>query len=169
MVGYLPLAAVAVLVTTAAGWAAAGFILRPLRLLAAATREIGVGRDGAPDIDRRVAVDGPAEVNALAAAMNTLLDSLQRAWDSQRRFLDDAGHELRTPLTVVSGQLELMDPSDQAGVTAVRDIALEEVDRMRALTESLTTLAKADRVDFARLEPLELGPWFDEVVDKARA
>jgi signal transduction histidine kinase len=82
--------------------------------------------------------------------------------------LDDAGHELRTPLTVVAGHLELMDPADPADAAATRDLALDEIERMRRLTESLTTLARADRADFAHLEPLALGPWFDEVVDKAR-
>jgi signal transduction histidine kinase len=169
LTGYLPLAAAAVLMTTAAGWAAAGFILRPLRVLARTTREIASGPGGAPDIGRRVALEGPAEATAVAAAMNTLLDSLQRAWDSGRQFLDDAGHELRTPLTVVGGHLELMDPSDPADAAAARDLALDEVDRMRRLTDSLTTLAQADRAGFARRRPLALGPWFDEVADKARA
>ncbi|MDR3359808.1 MAG: HAMP domain-containing protein, partial [Bifidobacteriaceae bacterium] len=78
--GYLPLAVLTVIATTAAGWVAAGLVLRPLRLLAAATRDIARGPGGAPDISRRLAADGPAEAQALARAMNSLLDDLQQAW-----------------------------------------------------------------------------------------
>ena len=46
-----------------------------------------------------------------------MLDRLERAFDGQRRFIDDAGHELRTPLTIVRGHLELLedDPAERAG------------------------------------------------------
>jgi signal transduction histidine kinase len=62
-----------------------------------------------------------------------------------------------------------MDPDDPADAAAVRDLALDELDRMRRLTDSLVTLAQSGRAGFARLAPLDLAPWFDEVVDKARA
>jgi signal transduction histidine kinase len=167
--GFLPLALITVLVTAAGGWVAAGLILRPLSILAASTQRVARGADGAPDIGRRVVADGPPEVVALARAMNAMLDSLQAAWESQRRFLDDAGHELRTPLTVISGHLEILDVNDPADVAAARDLALDEIDRMRRLTDSLVALAQVERAGRANLSLTHLAPWFDEVVDKARA
>ncbi|MDR2348074.1 MAG: HAMP domain-containing histidine kinase, partial [Bifidobacteriaceae bacterium] len=168
LVGYLPVALGAVALVTAAGWLAAGRILRPLREVAATAAEIASGPGGRPDIGRRVAMDGPGEAVELAGAMNTMLDSLQGAFESQRRLLDDVGHELRTPLTLIQGHLELMDQDDPGDVAATRSLALDELGRMRRLTDSLVTLAAADGPGFAKLAPLDLGPWFAELVEKAR-
>ncbi|MDR2373986.1 MAG: HAMP domain-containing histidine kinase [Bifidobacteriaceae bacterium] len=168
LVGYLPVGLGAVALVTAAGWAAASRILRPLRKVAATATQIAAGPGGRPDIGRRLDVDGPAEAVELAGAMNTMLDALQAAFESQRQLLDDVGHELRTPLTVIQGHLELMDQEDLGDVTATRALALDELARMRRLTDSLVTLAAVDGPDFAKLTPLALGPWFDELVDKAR-
>jgi signal transduction histidine kinase len=169
LVGYLPVALGAVALVTAAGWAAAGRILRPLREVAATTSQIASGAGGRPDIGRRLATDGPAEVGELAGAMNTMLDSLQAAFDSRRQLLDDVGHELRTPLTVIQGHLELMEQDDPADVAATRWLALDELSRMRRLTDSLVTLAAADGPGFAKLAPLALGPWLEDLAGKARA
>ncbi|MDR2252260.1 MAG: HAMP domain-containing histidine kinase [Bifidobacteriaceae bacterium] len=169
LVGYLPVALGAVALVTAAGWAAAGRILRPLREVAATTSHIASGAGGLPDIGRRLGADGPAEVVELARAMNTMLDSLQVAFESQRQLLDDVGHELRTPLTVIQGHLELVDQDDPADVAATRSLALDELARMRRLTDSLVTLAAADGPGFAKLTPLALRPWLEDLADKARA
>ena len=77
-----------------------------------------------------------------------MLDRLEQAFSSQRELLDDVSHELRTPLTVLRGHLELMDATDAGDVTATRELALDEIDRMGRLVDDLTTLAKAQRPDF---------------------
>src|SRR5262249_49326291 len=41
----------------------------------------------------------------LARTLNTMLAGLERARDSERRFLADASHELRTPLTALRGNV----------------------------------------------------------------
>ncbi|MDR1442891.1 MAG: HAMP domain-containing histidine kinase [Bifidobacteriaceae bacterium] len=168
LVGYLPVALGAVALIILAGWVTAGRILRPLREVAATAGEITAGPAGRPDISRRLRVDGPAEAVDLAVAINLMLDSLQAAFGSQRQLLDDVGHELRTPLTVIQGHLELMDAGDPDDVGTVRALALDELARMRRLTDSLVTLAAAEGPDFAKFVPMALAPWFDEVVDKAR-
>jgi signal transduction histidine kinase len=168
LLGYLPVGLGAVALIAAAGWLAAGRILRPLRKVVATTKEITFGAAGQPDIGRRLEVAGPAETAELAIAMNRMLDTLQSAFGSHRQLLDDVGHELRTPLTVVQGHLELMDHHDPAEVEATRALMLDELTRMRRLTDSLVTLAADDGPGFAKLAPLDLAPWFDELVDKAR-
>src|SRR5207248_1749680 len=45
------------------------------------------------------------EVGRLATTLNAMLGSLERARESERRFLADASHELRTPLTALRGNV----------------------------------------------------------------
>jgi two-component system, OmpR family, sensor kinase len=76
--------------------------LRPLVRLARAAEEIE--RTGDPS--RRLPEPRRSdEVGALAATLNRMLASLERARDAERRFLADASHELRTPLTALRGNV----------------------------------------------------------------
>ncbi|HYD75659.1 ATP-binding protein [Ramlibacter sp.] len=48
----------------------------------------------------------PREIEPLVVSFNSLLARLRDAFDTQRRFVQDAAHELRTPITAVALQLE---------------------------------------------------------------
>ena len=48
----------------------------------------------------------PHEIQPLVVSFNGLLTRLRNAFDTKRRFVQDAAHELRTPLTALSLQLE---------------------------------------------------------------
>jgi two-component system, OmpR family, sensor kinase len=145
------------------GWIVAGRLLAPVRLLAATARRITDS-----DLSDRITVSGHDDLSDLTRTVNAMLDRLETAFASQRNLLDDAGHELRTPLTILRGHLELLDAADAVEVTTTRDLALDEVDRMHRLVDDLVTLAKAERPDFVRTAPVEVGRLTDDVLDKAR-
>ena len=50
--------------------------------------------------------DAPSEVRPLIEAMNVLTARLQRALETQKRFVADAAHELRTPLAALRIQID---------------------------------------------------------------
>ena len=58
--------------------------------------------------DRRIALEGPDdEITRLAATFDGMLERLDRAFSSQRRFLADTSHDLRAPLAVIRSNVEL--------------------------------------------------------------
>lgn len=72
------------------------------------------------------------------------LQPIQEAHDSQARFASDAAHELRTPLTVMQTEIEvgLRNPKSTAKEhKETLASTLEEVARLRTLTERLLLLA----------------------------
>lgn len=148
---------------TAAVWLLAGRILRPIRLVTEAAREIGEA-----DWSRRIEVDGEDEIAELARTFNAMLDRLESAYSTQRRFIDDAGHELWTPITIIRGHLEVMgdDPAERA---ATREIVLDELDRMSRMVDDLLVLARAGQPDFVVVEPVDLAGLTEELVRKADA
>ena len=156
------LGALAVIAVVA--WFVVGRLLRPIRLLRDTTRRITES-----DLSERITVTGKDDLSNLARTVNAMLDRLERAFGSQRELLDDVGHELRTPLTIVRGHLELLDADDPDDVRATQALALDELDRMQRLVDDLMTLATADRPDFVRLAPADVGRLTDDVHDKARA
>jgi two-component system OmpR family sensor kinase len=151
------------LVTGAAAWQA-GRLLSPLRTLREAAQAISE-----TDLSRRIPETGNDDITALTRTFNQMLERLDRAFSGQRRFLDDAGHELKTPLTVLQGHLELVDLDDPAEVRATRQLLLDETERMGRLVADLTTLAKTDRPDFFRFEPVDVGPFLTGLLEKCRA
>ncbi len=118
------------------------------------------------DLSRRIPVTGDDEVADLARTFNDMLDRLESAFATQRRFLDDAGHELRTPITIIRGQLEVMgdDPEERRETMA---LVMDELDRMGRLVADVLTLAKAERPDFLSLETVDLAAFTREVLAKA--
>ena len=87
-----------------------------------------------------------AELGALAASFNHLLDRLESAHATQQRFTADASHELRTPLTVLRGEIEvaLRKPRSAEDYREVLVSNKEEIERLSRLTENMLALAQVD-------------------------
>ncbi len=151
------------LIASAVAWIAAGDVLRPLRHLSTTARSITES-----DLSKRIPVEGNDEIAALAGTFNDMLDRLEEAFATQRRFVDDAGHELRTPITVIRGQLELLgeDPVEQR---ASIQLVTGELDRMSRIVEDLLVLAKTEQPDFIQPHPIDLAEFVDELAMKASA
>jgi two-component system, OmpR family, sensor kinase len=143
-------------------WRVTDRIVRPVTVLDKTARSIS-GRD----LRARIPVEGRDQVAQLAVTFNDMLDRLERAFASQRRFVDDASHELKTPLTIVRGHLELLD-SDPEEREAALAIVMDELDRMGRIVEDLLLLAKYGRPDFLSLGPVDIGALTDELFAKAR-
>lgn len=131
-------------------WIAAGDVLRPVRLVTDAARTISES-----DLTQRIPVQSDDEVGRLASTFNEMLDRLEEAFATQKRFVDDAGHELRTPITVIRGQLELAsDDPDERKQTM--DLVNSELDRMSRMVEDLLILARSETPDFISAHPVDL-------------
>ncbi len=91
---------------------------------------------------------GHDEMVQVVDTFNEMLDSLERATQTQRRFIADASHELRAPLTTIQGNLAFLQrhqdelPSEERR-TMFTDVH-EETVRLSHLVEDLLLLARAD-------------------------
>jgi signal transduction histidine kinase len=158
----LAISGVALLMATGIAWVVAGRILKPVRLVRTTAAQLTE-----QDLTRRIPVHGRDDVAALAETFNAMLDRLERAFAAQRQFVDDAGHELRTPITIVRGHLELMGDDPGEREETIR-LVTDELDRMSRIVEDLLLLAKAERPDFVRPEPVQLAELTADVYVKAR-
>jgi signal transduction histidine kinase len=128
--------------SVAVGWAVAGRVLRPLRVMTAATRRIS-----ADSLDERLAMPGPGdELKDLADTIDGLLARLESAFAAQRRFVANASHELRTPLATMRASVDVAvaKPGPVPAPVAVLAGRLRgELDKADGLLEGLLTLARA--------------------------
>ena len=139
-----------------------------LRALAGKLNEINEAH-----LDTRVTVPAAQkELGALADAINGMLERIDQAYQSQKRFVSDASHELRTPISVIQGYANLLDrwgkddpTTRQEAIDAIRT----EAESMKALVEQLLFLARGDN-NSTQLspEPVELTAVASTVIKEAQ-
>lgn len=141
LIGSMLALIVMAVVSLLAGRALARRVLRPLRLITAATRRIS-----ADSLDQRLAVSGPTdEVKDLADTIDGLLERLDASFAAQRRFVANASHELRTPLATIRASLDVAvaKPDAAQQTLALADRLRTQLDRVDQLLGGFLVLARA--------------------------
>jgi signal transduction histidine kinase len=133
----------AVAATVLLAWVITGQVLRPLHDVTATARRLS-----AESLDERLRLPGPRdEVAELADTFDAMLDRLQAAFQSQRRFVANASHELRTPLAVVRTEVDvtLADPAaDAAELRRMASVIRDATLRAQQLVDGLLVLARTE-------------------------
>jgi signal transduction histidine kinase len=155
-----------VMASLAAGWLIAGRVLRPLRTITAAARDIS-----ASNLGRRLAPTGRNdEFKDLGETLDDLFARLEASFESQRHFVANASHELRTPLAAERTllQVALADPEATAGT--LRETCQQVLtlgDQQERLIEALLTLASSER-GVEQWEPFDLAEVTRKVIEDRR-
>lgn len=150
--------AAALLVMTACavavGWWTAGRVLRPVHAMTEKARRLSEH-----NLHERIASSGPDdELKELGDTLDALLARLEKAFDSQRRFIANASHELRTPLATQRAaiQIGLDDPTPE-DLVRTRQTLLDNNRRSERLIEGLLVLARSERgLAEGEREPVDL-------------
>jgi signal transduction histidine kinase len=140
------------------GIALAGALVRRLRRLRDAARELALqGLDAPAPQD-----PGGDEIGQLADAFGEMRERLRREEAARRAFVSTASHELRTPVAALQGILELIADRVAEGTLegpqAARQIASarEQSARLGRLASDLLDLSRIERGLQLRDEPVDL-------------
>ena len=99
--------------------------------------------------------------------MRRVSDENLRLLERERRFIQNASHELRTPITVAIGHAELLQRATDPGTMATdARVVLDELMRLRRLSERLLLLAAAEHPDFLHRRPIEIEPVLVEALHR---
>ncbi len=114
---------------------------KPIATMADTARNIS-GENLERRLELPVAKD---EVRALGETLNEMIERIDNAFKSQKRFVANASHEIRTPLTVIQTELEILEKrlKDRDSKESIKN-ALSEIEELTRLTSSLLTIAKLD-------------------------
>ncbi|MCH0540364.1 HAMP domain-containing protein [Streptomyces sp. MUM 203J] len=138
------------------GWWTAGRVLRPVHVMTERARRLSER-----NLRERIAVQGPDdELKELGDTIDGLLSRLEKAFDSQRRFIANASHELRTPLatqrTAIQVGLDEEEPLRGEQLAALKRVLLDGNRRSERLIDGLLVLARGER-GLDEREDVELG------------
>ncbi len=136
---------VVLLVTTATfvgAWWLAGSAVQPVCEITEQATRIEAGT-----LDQRIVAHADTdEYRGLVAVLNRMLGRIDAAFKNQRRLTADVSHELRSPLTALRGEIEVALRLERSSRDYQRVLhsALEEIDRLTALSDDLLLITRAD-------------------------
>ncbi|HEY9006602.1 sensor histidine kinase [Ohtaekwangia sp.] len=99
------------------------------------------------------------EIDELILTFNALLTRIERAFITQRRFVQNASHELKTPLTAIMAEVELALTRNRSQEEYQRtlEVVLQETDRLAHTTQELLTLARLEeRASHTELDTIDI-------------
>lgn len=125
------------------GWFMSGRVLKPIDEITRKAQEIE-----ASDLSQRIDLQGPDdELTRLGRTIDSMLERLDRAFGSQRRFLADTSHDLRTPLAVIRSNVEVALDDPKTGTDEWREtagIVKRNVEKMAEMIDGLLAVARAE-------------------------
>jgi signal transduction histidine kinase len=147
------------------GWFMSGRVLRPVRVITETAR-----RASEQHLGERLALTGARdELKELADTFDGMLERLDAAFATQRRFVANASHELRTPLTVMRTAIDVTLAKPSPTARQLTDMAVRvrrSIDRAENMVEALLTLAVSDQGKLST-EFTDLATWAEDAIDAA--
>jgi signal transduction histidine kinase len=147
------------------GWFMSGRVLRPVRVITETAR-----RASEQHLGERLALTGATdELKELADTFDDMLERLDAAFTTQRRFVANASHELRTPLTVMRTAIDVTLAKPSPTARQLTDMAVRvrrSIDQAETMVEALLTLAVSDQGRLST-EFSDLATWAEDAIDAA--
>ncbi|MDP4086401.1 MAG: HAMP domain-containing histidine kinase [Bacillota bacterium] len=133
----------AILFSAMSGLLLASQLLKPIRDLAAAMKEIK--ENGFQE--RMVGYKEKDELTELSNLFNEMMDEIETSFLQQKQFIEDASHELRTPVSILEGHLSLLNRWGKKNPDILEeslDVSLQEVSKLKNLILNLLELTRAE-------------------------
>lgn len=133
-------------IALAGGWLITKQAFAPLNQIVETARRIRTGGDLSERIELEDE-DDPDEIGRTALEFDKMLDQIEKDFEMEKQFTNDASHQLRTPIAVILAQseyaLESMD--DPKEVRESLQVIRDRAELMSSLVSQLLLIARADR------------------------
>ena len=120
------------------------------------------------DLSQRIGINSNDEFGMLATSFNSLFERLQKAFEREKQFTDDASHELRTPITVILSECEYA--SDLDDIEEMREsmqVVHKQAKKMSTLINQLLTLSRTgDLTKVLHMEEFDYGELMTMVMEE---
>jgi signal transduction histidine kinase len=146
------------------GYFVAGIMLKPLSQISSAATRIS-----STNLKERINYRGyEGEIKRLADTFDDMLERLDKAFETQKQFVQDASHELRTPIAIAQTKIEVAEMNEETTIDdykRVLQVIKENLDRMTQLSNQLLLLT-ADTKEPMNWRPTDIKTIINEVADE---
>lgn len=152
LLSFIPL----ILLSFAGGYIIAGRMLRPLKKLNNATKDIN-----AKNLNTQILHDNTGdEISELIENFNSMILRLNESFDSQKQFVENASHELKTPLSIIKTNLEFAKMDGKLSKNELNEMfgkVIESTNFMNYMIEDLLLLSLLEnQVNFEKVDIIGL-------------
>ena len=149
------------------GYFLSGFMLTPVDKVSSIASRISH-----TNLKERIKYKGPDdEVKRLADTFDEMLGRLEEAFESQKRFVQDASHELRTPIAIAQTNIEVMEMENNVTKEEYKglvEILKSSLERMNEVNSSLLLLSEDPR-SREKWTKVDVNTLLNEVYEETRA
>ncbi|MCL4251150.1 MAG: HAMP domain-containing histidine kinase [Anaerolineae bacterium] len=147
-----------------ASWLTSQRIVRPVRALAEASKEIANGNYG-----RHIDAHSDDELGELTQSFNRMAQALAETEKMRRELLADVAHELKTPLASITGYMEGLQDNLVPPTPETFQLIHREASRLQRLVEDLQQLSRAEAGQVSlQPEVLDLSSLIRSVAERLR-
>ena len=148
------------------GYVISGMMLKPIDRVSSLAARISHA-----NLKERINHEGPQdEVKRLADTFDDMLGRLDSAFQSQKRFLQDASHELKTPIATAQTNIEVLEMDKDADLSDYKrttEVVKRSLDRLNSLSQGLLVLSQGSQPQNGRAD-IDLTSLINEVVTEAQ-
>ena len=179
LTGFLIALPILFLIAMAGGWLLTRQAFYPLTRIIDTAEQIR--RDG--KLDQRIGLGDPEdsdEIKRTAAIFDEMMNQIEKDFEMEKQFTNDASHELRTPISVILAESEyalqylcgkpVRGSDPQKGSDPLEESLLEihsQAVQMSSLVSQLLAIARADRhIDQLKRELTDVSLLAEEAVDR---
>jgi signal transduction histidine kinase len=138
------------------GYGIASFSLKPLEDLSKKMKEKSTENLG----EEIQFIDNQDEISELIKSFNRMSRRLNKSFEAQQEFVENASHELKTPLSIIQANLDTALEDKEINEEELRGLlesSKESIHFMNQLTEDLLLLSILDqKVQTERIEIIEI-------------
>ncbi len=134
------------LIVIGAGYLTTKIAFNPINKIIQTANNINSGNDLNQRISLSDSVSPNDEIFQLSETFDLMFDRLQKSFESEKRFSDNASHELQTPIAIIVSQCEyLLESKDlsEENIDSLEKI-LKQAKKMSALISELLLLSRGD-------------------------
>jgi len=143
-----------------------GVIVRPIKELSNSVSEIESSK-----LDEQLPCSkNHDEISHLIDSFNSMLNKLNRSFESKQLFAQNASHELKTPLALIRADMEVLEMNDNPTMADYEEVFVEvknSTERMIDLVEGMLamgkTLTKRDMIT------IEMRAVFEDILSDLKA
>jgi signal transduction histidine kinase len=145
----------------AGGYFLAGKMLKPVSHVSSLAARIS-----STNLKERINYTGSDdEIKRLADTFDEMVGRLEKAFESQKHFIQDASHELRTPIATAQTNIEVIEMAEKVTASDYKHlmkVLKQSLERMTQLSDQLLLLADAsqERVNW---QPVDIKSIISEV------